>query len=149
MPNLQFDPLMKAWRLTRRLEERRQPSWAEIGRHLAMPFRRRLFLVRDGLGLRPPFCCTMFPLAAELLGVPTDFHGGAWADGAQSLRLSILVHSAGAAQAAVSGPIPPEPRAADRTGCLKAVAVPLASEETHLPSDVRLVLLAVAWPKPA
>ncbi|UEM06825.1 hypothetical protein JL101_030505 (plasmid) [Skermanella rosea] len=56
--------------------------------------------------------------------------------------------NASAAQAAASGPIPPGPRAAERDGMLKAVAVPLAPEPDSTAAHDRPVLIAVAWPDP-
>jgi hypothetical protein len=98
--------------------------------------------------MRPPFCDTLFPLAAELLGLPADFDGSYWPDQTQARRIGPLVFIAAQAQAAASGFIPPVPGTHDSPGDLKAVAVPLAREETSvLPYD-RQVLLSVAWPRP-
>ena len=148
--NPQLDPLLTVWRHAQRPCEGRHPRWSEIDGRLWMPFRRRLILVlvRDGPRADPPYCLALFPLAAELLGLPEGFQGTGWASRAQAERIGSLTLDVAAAQAAASGPIPPGPRAAERDGMLKAVAVPLAPEPDGPIAHDRPVLIAVAWPDP-
>lgn len=143
-----LDPLLKLWRQGQNREEGRQPRWSELAPRLWMPFHRGLVLVRDHGGTRPPFCDTLFPLAADLLGLPRDFHGSHWPDPAQARRIHHLVYRSSRAQVAQSDFIPPVPGTHDLPGDLKAVAVPLAPEETSIHPRDRPILLSIAWPEP-
>ena len=141
--NPHLDPLLRLWRRHQNPREARQPRWSEIAPRLWMPFHRGLFLVRDKGCQRLPFCDTMFPLAADLLGLPRDFHGSHWPNPFQARLIHGLVHRSCRVQAAQSDFIL-SGHAAD----LKAIAVPLAPEESSIHPHDRPILLAVAWPAP-